>query len=93
MRQRWFGATGTQVPEIAVEGEDELPLDDALVLDDVSDLEALRNAHDNGVPVIVRAANAEEVRAALERPEVGCVLVPPEQRELRELDFRRLKYG
>ena len=50
MRQRWFGATGTQVPEIAVEGEDELPLDDALVLDDVSDLEALRNAHDNGVP-------------------------------------------
>lgn len=93
MRQRWFGATGTQVPEIAVEGEDELPLDDALVLDDVSDLEALRNAHDNGVPVIVRAANAEEVRAALERPEVACVLVPPEQRELRELDFRRLKYG
>lgn len=93
MRQRWFGATGTQVPEIAVEGEDELPLEDALVLDDVSDVEALRNAHDNGVPVIVRATSAEEVRAALERPEVACVLVPPEQRELRDLDFRRLKYG
>lgn len=93
MRQRWFGATGTQVPEIAVEGEDELPLEDALVLDDVSDVEALRNAHDNGVPVIVRATSAEEMRAALERPEVACVLVPPEQRELRDLDFRRLKYG
>ena len=37
MRQRWFGSTGHQVPEIAVEGEDDIPLDDALVLDDVSD--------------------------------------------------------
>ena len=31
--------------------------------------------------------------SALERPEVACVLVPPEQRELRDLDFRQLKYG
>ena len=33
MRERWFGATGRRVPEIALEGE--LELDDALVLDDV----------------------------------------------------------
>jgi hypothetical protein len=81
------------VPEIAVEGENELPDGDVLVLDDVSDVEKLREAHDAGTPVIVRASSAEEVQAALERPEVACVLVPPEQRQLLELDFRRLKYG
>ena len=93
MRLRWFGATGVQVPEIAVEGENELPDGDVLVLDDVSDVEKLREAHDSGTPVVVRASSAEEVQAALERPEVACVLVPPEQRQLLELDFRRLKYG
>jgi hypothetical protein len=93
VRQRWFGATGIQVPEIAVEGESELPDGDVLVLEDVSDIERLRQAHDAGTPVVVRARSAEEVQEALERPEVACVLVPPEQRELVELDFRRLKYG
>jgi hypothetical protein len=43
--------------------------------------------------VIIRAATAEAVRAALERPEVACVLVPPEERELLDLDFRQMKYG
>ena len=93
MRERWFGATGQQVPEIAVEGEDDIPLDDALVLDGVDDVSRLEEAHAEGVPVVVRAATAEAVRAALERPEVACVLVPPEQRDLRDLDFRQLKYG
>ena len=93
MRERWFGATGRRVPEIAVEGEDEIPLDGALVLDGVEDLNRLAEAHEQGVPVVVRAASAEAVRTALERPEVACVLVPPEHRDLRELDFRRLKYG
>ena len=93
MRERWFGATGRRVPEIAVEGEDEIPLDDALVLDGVEDVARLQEAHDQGVPVVVRAATPEAVRAALERPEVACVLVPPDQHELRDLDFRRLKYG
>ena len=93
MRERWFGATGLQVPEIAVEGEDDLPLEEALVLDDVSDAEALREAHERGIPVVVRAADADAVARALERPEVSCVLVPAERRELRELDLRRLKYG
>jgi hypothetical protein len=93
VRERWFGATGRRVPEIAVEGEDEVSLADALVLNGVEDIEQLEQAHAKGVPVVVRAASAEAVRAALERPEVACVLVPPEQRDLRELDFRRLKYG
>ena len=93
MRDRWFGATGQQVPEIAVEGEDDIPLDDALVFDGIDDVGRLEEAHAQGVPVVVRATTAEAVRAALERPEVACVLVPPEQRDLRDLDFRQLKYG
>jgi hypothetical protein len=93
VRQRWFGATGMQVPEIAVEGEDGLPPGDPLILDDVSDVERLQQAHAQGIPVVVRADSAESVQAALERPEVACVLVPPDKRELLELDFRKLKYG
>jgi hypothetical protein len=93
VRTRWFGATGVQVPEIAVEGEAELPAGKPLVLDDVSEVERLREAHAQGTPVVVRAASAEAVQAALERPEVACVLVPPDKRDLLELDFRRLKYG
>ena len=45
VRERWFGATGRRVPEIALEGE--LELDDALVLDALED-DALRAAHDAG---------------------------------------------
>ena len=93
MRERWFGATGRRVPEIAVEGEDKLPLDEALVLPDVSDTERLREAHEHGVPVVVRAADERAVAEALARPEVACVLVPPERRDLRDLDLRRLTYG
>ena len=93
MRQRWFGATGVQVPEIAVEGEDELPAGEVLVVDDVSDVPRVQEAHAAGTAVVVRADTAEAVQAALERPEVACVLVPPTRRELVELDFRRLKYG
>jgi hypothetical protein len=92
VRQRWYGATGVQVPEIAVEGDADLP-GEPLVVDDVSDVERLQEAHAEGKPVVVRAASPEAVRAALERPEVACVLVPPDKRELLELDFRKLKYG
>jgi hypothetical protein len=51
MRERWFGATGRKVPQIAVEGE--LDVDGALVFDDVDD-EALRAAFDEGKPIVVR---------------------------------------
>ena len=88
-RERWFGATGRRVPEIALEGT--IDLEGALVLDSVSDPAQLRDAHDRGVPVVVRASNAEEVKAALARPEVACALVTDPA--LLELDLRSLTYG
>ena len=91
MRERGFGATGRLVPELAVEGE--LDLDDALVLDDVSDDAVLRAAHEAGRPVVVRADSAEKVQLALSRPEVASVLVPEAKRELLELDLTELTYG
>jgi hypothetical protein len=91
LRERWFGATGRRVPEISVEGEVEL--DDALVLDDVSDEAALRQAHTEGRPVVVRAESAEAVKDALARPEVACVVVPEAKRELLGLDLTELTYG
>ena len=89
MRERWFGATGRQVPELALEGS--LDLEGALVLDDVADAEGLRAAHRDGTPVVVRASTPEAVKAALARPEVASVLVPTE--ELLRLDLTALTYG
>jgi hypothetical protein len=91
MRERWFGATGRRVPEIAVEGE--LELGDALVLDGIAEDARLREAHAAGTPVVVRASDPESVTRALARPEVACVLVPPDRRDLLDLDFRRITYG
>ena len=91
MRERWLGATGRKVPEIAVEGELDVP-DGTLVLTEL-DTPALRAAFDEGRPVVVRAESAEGVRAALARPEVSCVVVPADRRELTELDLRALTYG
>ena len=90
MRERWFGATGRRVPELALDGS--LDLERALVLDDVDDEEErLRSAHAAGTPVVVRARTAEAVKAALARPEVASVLVPTE--ELLALDLTELTYG
>ena len=91
MRERWFGATGRRVPEIAVEGE--LDVGEALVLDDVSDERALEEAHATGQPIVVRAASAEAVKAALAHPEVASALVPADRRDLLDLDLRTLTYG
>lgn len=88
-RMRWFGASGRRVPELALEGT--LDLTGALVLQDVGDTAALRAAHERGTPVVVRARTAEDVRAALARPEVASVLVP--DRALLELDLTDLTYG
>lgn len=90
MRQRWFGATGRRVPELAREGD--LDVTEALVLDAV-DLDALRRAFDEGRPVVVHASSADEVKGALARPEVSCVLVPPDRGDLLELDLAELTYG
>jgi hypothetical protein len=91
LRERWFGATGRRVPEIAVEGE--VDVGDALVLDDVSEEGALRTAHGEGRPVVVRASTPEQVRLALARPEVACALVPADRRDLLDLDLTELTYG
>jgi len=45
LRERWFGATGRRVPELAVEGDPLVPVAEALVLGDVSDDAKLRHAH------------------------------------------------
>jgi hypothetical protein len=91
LRERWFGATGRRVPQIAVEGD--LDVSGALILDDVSDTKRLHEAHEAGQPIVVRAGTAEEVKIALSHPEVAIALVPPEQRQLLELDLRELTYG
>jgi hypothetical protein len=91
VRERWFGATGRRVPEIAIEGE--LELDDALVLDEVTDTQSLHEAHEEGRPIVVRARSAEEIKAALAHPEVAAALVPPDRRHLLEVDLRELTYG
>ncbi len=88
MRERWFGATGKRVPEIAT--EEELDLADALVLDAPDDA-ALREAHAQGRPVVIRAHSVDEVTAALARPEVASVLV--DDPALRDLDLTELTYG
>jgi hypothetical protein len=92
VRERWLGATGRKVPELAVEGELDLP-EGILVLDGVSDLDALDRAHAAGRPAVVRADTPEAIRAALARPEVSCVLVPPTRRDLLDLDLTALTYG
>jgi hypothetical protein len=91
VRERWLGATGVKVPEIAVEGELDLP-DDLLWLEH-ADASAVHAAHEAGRPVAAHADTPEGVKAALAHPEVACVLVPPERRELLDLDLRELTYG
>ena len=93
MRERWFGATGRRVPELAVAGDPAVPVEEALVLDGVFDDAALRDAHQAGQPVVVRARSAEEILAALRRPEVASVVVPADRPELLDVDLRELTYG
>jgi len=81
------------VPEIVAEGDKAITLEKALVLDDVSDLDRLQKAHDEGTPVVVRADSPAAVKAALARPEVACVLVPKDRQDLLELDLTKLTYG
>ena len=87
MRERWFGATGRRVPQLAAEGE--IDLDGALVLDEL-DLDQIRPAFDEGRPVVVRADTEEAVLEALRRPELSSVIAPP---ELVDLDLVKLTYG
>ena len=88
MRERWFGATGRRVPELALEGS--LDLEGALVLDDVSDDAACARRTRRGRRSSC-GPTPEAVKAALARPEVASVLVPTE--ELLALDLTALTYG
>jgi hypothetical protein len=92
MRERWWGASGRQVPELAVEGDPAVPLDEALVVDSVADREALQAAFEAGTPVVVRVGSPEEVRNALARPEVAVALVPEGRSDLLEVDLAELTY-
>ena len=71
-RERWFGSSGRRIPPIAVEGEHDLPLDEALVLDDVGDTAALREAFDAGRPVVVRSGERGGCRGGA-RPAGGLL--------------------
>jgi hypothetical protein len=93
MRERWWGGSGRRVPELAVEGDPAVPVEEALVVDGVGDLQPISAAFEQGRPVVVRASSPEEVRAALARPEVAAVLVPEDRRDLLELDLTELTYG
>ena len=89
IRERWFGATGRKVSEIALEGT--VDLEGALVLDDVSDVAAIHAAHHAGTPIVVRCSTPAEVYAALSLGPVSCVLVTDEA--LLELDLAEMTYG
>jgi hypothetical protein len=78
------------VPELAADGE--IDVSGALVLDEL-DLARMRGAFDEGTPVVVRAASPAEIKAALARPEVACVLVPVDRPDLLGLDLTELTYG
>jgi hypothetical protein len=87
VRERWFGATGRQVPEIALEAE--LDVEGALVLDRWAD--EAHAAFERGQPIVMRATSAEEVKDALAHPEVACVLV--RDPVLLGLDLVKMTYG
>jgi hypothetical protein len=91
MRERWLGATGIRVPEVAVDGELELPAD--VLWAEEADDEAIKAAHAAGRPIAAHGSTPEQVKTALARPEVACVLVPPERRDLLDLDLTALTYG
>lgn len=93
MRTRWWGASGRRVPELAVEGDPAVSVEEALVVGSPHDPEKLHAAFAAGTPVVVRAGSAEEVRDALARPEVACVLVPADRADLLQLDLTELTYG
>jgi len=89
VRERWFGATGRRVPEIALEGT--VDVHGALVVDSLEDVDMLRAAHAAGTPVVIHASSADGVALALARPEVSCVLV--DDPALLALDLSEITYG
>ena len=93
MRERWFGSTGRRVPQLALEGDPAVPVEEALVLEGVDDEQRLRAEHERGTPIVVKASDAQGVVRALARPEVAAVIVPESASGLLELDLTELTYG
>ncbi len=60
MKERWWGASGRRVPELAVEGDPAVPVEEALVVDSPHEAAELHAAFAAGTPVVVRAATPEE---------------------------------
>ena len=88
-RERWFGATGRKVPELALAGT--VDVDGRARARRRRRRRALHAAHASGVPVVVRARDRRAgVHAALARPEVACVLVTTRP---ARLDLADLTYG
>ena len=90
MRERWLGATGLRVPEIAVEGELELP-EDVLWLESTTP-RSCKEAHAAGRPVAAHADTPEGVRRLSPTPRSPACSSPPSSRELVELDLTALTY-
>ena len=89
MRERWFGATGRQVPEIALEGE--LDVDGRVSSWTSGTTDELHAAFEQGGRSSSAPTTPKAVKAALAHPEVACVLV--RDRALLELDLVELTYG
>ena len=94
MRERWWGASGRRVPELAIEGDAAVPVAEALVLDGADDLERARRGVRARAPRSSSAPSSpEQIKAALARPEVAAVLVPADRTELLDVDLTELTYG
>ena len=89
-RERWFGATGRKVPELALAGT--LDVDGRARVRRRRTMSRRCGQH---TPTEYRSSSTpttiEAVTAALARPEVSCVLVDDE--ELLTIDLADLTYG
>ena len=96
MRERWWGASGRRVPELAVEGDPAVPVEEALVARRrraISADDRTRRSRP-GTPGRrarrVAGGGARGARAARGGVRCSC---PQDRRDLLELDLTELTYG
>ena len=89
MRERWFGATGRQVPEIALEGDFDAA--EALVLDAIDDEARCARRTRKVGPSSSARTTAEDVQARARPARGGVRLV--DDATLLDLDLTELTYG
>lgn len=97
--ERFFGATGIQVPQLLAREDLRLRLKLNGILDEILELtpdqlddEHLREPFLAGVPIICSVASTTELLRALRRPEVACALVE-QGSPLLEVDIVALTYA